>query len=335
MLIPGNYFEPGCSRSLACTAELIGTRVQLHGKDGTALQCDSDYRVEPGLPGLADELIFAAGGRFIPSEAGFRWPEPGKGDAIRTLEQNKWAALGALLATPLLLWLIFTRGIPALAVYSVEWVPDKVIEQAGEQALQAIEALALEPTELDEETQKNIRNDWQQLLAPLGLDHTRYRLAFYHSEPLGANAFALVNGQVIVTDDLVTLLADHPDAINAVLLHEIGHVYHRHGLRLTAQSAASSVAFALLFGDLEGIAEVVLGSGSVLMQQHFSRDMEREADAFALSRLSRLGKPPAAFADAIDTLMDVKEENQALWARYLSSHPASEERIADALSYDK
>jgi Zn-dependent protease with chaperone function len=55
-----------------------------------------------------------------------------------------------------------------------------------------------------------------------------------------ANAFALPNGRVVVTDELVELLKNDSDALRAVLLHEIGHVQHHHSIRLAAQAAVSN-----------------------------------------------------------------------------------------------
>ena len=52
---------------------------------------------------------------------------------------------------------------------------------------------------------------------------------------------------MVVTDELVTLLADKPDALLAVLLHEAGHVQHQHGLKLLAQSTATTMLLALIF----------------------------------------------------------------------------------------
>ena len=51
-----------------------------------------------------------------------------------------------------------------------------------------------------------------------------------------------------------------------------------------------AIAFAMIFGDLEGFAEVVLGTGSTILQQRFSQGMEKEADEFALQHMKQHGK---------------------------------------------
>ncbi len=157
------------------------------------------------------------------------------------------------------------------------------------------------------------------------------------SDYFSANAFALPNGQVVVTDELVELLKNEPDALRAILLHEIGHVQHHHSIRLAAQAAASTVVFAVIFGDLEGILEVVLGSGSSFLQQAFSRDMEQEADEYAIKNLLKLGYSNHDFADAIEALEKNLKAREGTydetWLKYLSTHPSSQERIEYARQY--
>ena len=141
---------------------------------------------------------------------------------------------------------------------------------------------------------------------------------------------------MIVTDELVILLKDKPDALRAILLHEIGHVEYHHGIRLAAQATASTIVLAVIFGDLEGITEVVLGSSSSFLQQAFSRDMEREADKYAIEKLIALGYSNDDFADAIQALQNKLDEQAQLdesWLKYLSTHPSSQERIDFARQY--
>ena len=93
---------------------------------------------------------------------------------------------------------------------------------------------------------------------------------------------------------------------------------------------------AVVFGDLEGITEIVLGSGSSVLQQAFSREMEREADKYAIEKLIALGYSNDDFADAIDALQTKLAERAEIdesWLKYLSTHPSSQERIDFARNY--
>ena len=149
---------------------------------------------------------------------------------------------------------------------------------------------------------------------------------------------------------LVDLMIDTPDVLTAVLLHEIGHVERQHGLKLVAQSTASALVFTLIFGDIEGIGEVMLGAGSVALQNAFSRQMESEADDYAHQQLLKLGLSAALFADAMKMIsashsitlkiQDVSENeelNEGTWRQWLNdglalfnTHPSTETRIQRA-----
>jgi len=196
-------------------------------------------------------------------------------------------------------------------------------------------------------------------LQELELDPSRYQLLFRASDSIGANAFALPNGTVIVTDELVELLDEKPQAMLSILLHEIGHVEHRHSLKLVGRSLSTSIVFAVFLGDIEGMGELLLGAGSSLLSSAFSREMETEADEYSFDKLEQLGISPAVFADAMEALQslsfEVKDESQfqpgeefggadsepqdappeveegfSGPGKYLNSHPATKERIKAA-----
>jgi Zn-dependent protease with chaperone function len=175
---------------------------------------------------------------------------------------------------------------------------------------------------------------------------------------MGANAMALPDGSIIVTDDIVTLMEQDPNALIAVLLHEIGHVEHQHSLKMVAQTTATTMLFAMMFGDINGAGELILGAGTGLLQTAFSRDMEREADEFSHQNLPKFDISPAAFADAMTLLVNShsaafastddedgtdeessgEKNNSEIanslnhWLQYLSTHPDTQERIDTARS---
>ncbi|MGO2130457.1 MAG: M48 family metallopeptidase [Pseudoalteromonas prydzensis] len=337
--IIGCYYYPNSSQHQQCSAIVTDEHVQLIDAQQQLLLCSAlvNCQLESPLPSIASAISFCEGGRFVPQDIHFRWPfAADKQGLTERLEKNKALILLSIILTPLLLWFILYRGIPAIAVYSVSLASPSTVENMGEQALTVIEKVALEPSMLSEDKQAALQLQWQTILNKLNLDTTKFRLSFYQSDYLSANAFALPHGRVVVTDELVTLLNDKPDALRAILLHEIGHVEYHHGIRLTAQAAASSIVLAVIFGDLEGITEVVLGSGSSFLQQAFSRDMEREADQYAIEKLIELGYSNHDFADAIEALQTSLAEKAKLddsWLKYLSTHPSSQERITHARQY--
>ncbi|MCL1036741.1 M48 family metallopeptidase [Shewanella submarina] len=329
-MITGQYYRAGHSECIEAVLEYSGQGIKVINGDTCLEQVGLDeVKVASPIPGVASEVVFISGARFVPRDKHHRW-QFGQSRLAEKLERSKAVIIGAVIAVPVALYVMFFHLLPAAAQASVHFVPDEVIEQMGSQAFLIIEKTMLDPSELEASVKSDIESDWNNALDTLKLDRERYQLGFYRSDVLGANAFALPNGQIVMTDELAELLKDNRHASLAVLLHEIGHVKHQHSVKMVAQSAGAAIVVAMLFGDLETSSEVLLGTGSVLIESAFSRDMEREADDYALNKLVLLGISPVAFADAMRALAkahqlelgDGEESSQ-----YLSTHPGISERI--------
>lgn len=98
---------------------------------------------------------------------------------------------------------------------------------------------------------------------------------------------------MVMTDDLVKLLDDQPDALVGVLAHELGHVQHHHGLDLMVRASLVSALVGVVLGDASGFLATV---PATLATQSYSRDAEREADAHAAQMLHASGIDPAVMA---------------------------------------
>jgi Zn-dependent protease with chaperone function len=127
------------------------------------------------------------------------------------------------------------------------------------------------------------------------IEHT---LLFRNGGPLGANAFALPDGTLIVTDELIAL-AEGDDEVLAVLAHELGHVQLRHGVRLLLQGSATALFMAWYFGD---VGSLLASAPTLLVQAGYSRGMEGEADDFAVRMLRERGQSPALLAGMLEKL---------------------------------
>jgi len=302
------------------------------------------YRFGDVIPGLPVDLHFLDGGRFVPTDANFRWPQLSRQQRLPAWLEGHWLMVAvSILLVPAFLWLMITKVIPAASHASVYLLPDSVAQSLGEQTLYILDKVQLDNSQRPLAKQRQVREQWQSLLKTLSLNNEHYRLHFRSSD-MGANALALPDGSVIVTDALLELMEDTPDSLSAVLLHEIGHVEHKHGLKLLAQSTVTSLLFTFVLGDVEGAGELIIGASAGLLQNAFSRDMEREADHYAHTKLKQLGLSPALFGEAIGQLMashgetaDADDSNNGgmgRWLKYLSSHPDSQVRIDAARSAD-
>jgi Zn-dependent protease with chaperone function len=167
---------------------------------------------------------------------------------------------------------------------------------------------------------------------------TRYTLHFRDGGPVGANAMALPDGTIVVTDQLVALAA-HDEQILAVLAHELGHINRRHGLRMLIQGSIVAFVVSWYIGDVSSVAA---GAPTLLLQARYSRGHEREADNYGAAMLKVNGISPRRLAEmlarleaahrskaekAADKEPGTQAANKRRISDYLASHPATAERI--------
>ena len=328
--ISGHYYFPNSSKSEHVQLNITNDSLSLRNESECLITClHADIKLGPSIPGVPVEINFEDGGKFVAIDHNQRVNFSSSN--VEKLEKNRPLIIASIFLVPAIMWFILTVAVPQLAEKSVTLLPQSVENKMGEQSFEIIDKLFLEPSTLPIERQDLVKLQWSQALNELSLSSERYQLHVYASEYFGPNAFALPNGTVVITDDLITKLDDNPDAILAVLLHEIGHVERQHSLRMVAQSVSNTIAIAVIFGDIDGIGEVIVGTGSALVLNAFSRDMESEADDYALENLVKLGKSPKAFSDAMKTFLELKSEHESNdLLKYLSSHPEIEERIKKA-----
>lgn len=214
-------------------------------------------------------------------------------------------------------------GIPALARSAAFAVSP---EQAAMIGAGTLEFLDTEMSESDllEEDRVRLGARFAEITAdaPPGYD---FELVFRRGGSFGANAFALPSGTVVLTDELVDL-AQHEDEIVGVLAHEVGHVVHRHGLRHAIQGSALAFVIVVVTGDLSSTSGFVAAVPTLLAESRYSRDFEREADDHAAAWMRTHDIPVAHFAALLARLGGANDDAGLL--NYLSSHPASAERIA-------
>lgn len=138
------------------------------------------------------------------------------------------------------------------------------------------------------------------------------------------NAFALPGGKVYFFSALLAQ-ARTQDEFAGVLAHEIGHVAHRHGMEQLVSTAGTGALIGFILGDLTGIS-VAAGLGATIIDARFSRDSERQADAFAAHVADRMDFNPAGLADLINRVGADDEFARAL--ALLSTHPLTDDRKA-------
>ena len=237
--------------------------------------------------------------------------------------EGRWSiALGALAAVALLSWAFVQYGIPRIADAVAFGLPPALDRTIGAQTLEVLDRSFLEPTQLDADQREHMEALFADMTSSLDDGH-EYRLELRHGAALGANAFALPSGIVVVTDELHEL-AQNDEELMAVLAHEIGHVRGRHSLRMLLRSAGVAALTLALFGDVSMATTIASAVPTVLLQAQHSREFETEADDFAYAWLDEHDVPEHYFGDILARLAQHAGHARYSW---LSSHPPTAQRI--------
>ena len=261
----------------------------------------------------------------------FAAQQPAAARLLRRWESGIGYALAAVAITAAATWAFIAWGIPALAKQAAFALPAATESLIGRDTLAALDRFVLTPSRLSPERQEALRKLFAGMGAGMAAEKSgtsAYRLELRKGGRVGPNALALPAGIVVVTDELVELSKDDRE-IEAVLAHEIGHLRQRHILRHVLQDSATALLVAATLGDQTSLTTLAATAPTLLLQAKFSREFEREADDFALDYLARRGIPLETFA-AILQRMEEKRPGGKDAPDYLSTHPASRERIARA-----
>lgn len=260
--------------------------------------------------------------------------------------QTHWPVLLAVLVlTVLALGAFFRWGTPWAAAQLSRHVPLSWEQDLAHEAMAQVDQHWLEPSRLSPGRQAQLRAGFEALLAQLGPDLKRYpsyapRYTLLFRRGMGANAFALPGGTLVLTDGLVEAAEQSglgDDALLGVLAHEIGHVEHRHGTRLVVEQGVLNIGLGLALGD---VSSVVAMTGTLVTGLAYRRAHEAESDCFAVQLLARAQRPVGPMADLLLGLTAAPADKDASpaaapeqgreggWADWLSTHPATPQRAA-------
>jgi predicted Zn-dependent protease len=244
---------------------------------------------------------------------------------LNQLEARPAVAVVAVVLVVALVWLLIDRGLPPAVEYVAQKIPREAETSLGESTLEALDHNWLKPSSLPRAREQALREEFAKLIQAAGGTGS-LRLEFRSSPVIGPNAFALPSGIIVVTDELVKL-ASNDEEVMAVLAHEIGHVRYRHTMRQLLQGSATALIVAGVTGDIASTTSLAASAPALLLQTKYSRDYEREADAFGIGLLQKAGIGPEHFA-AILKRMEASTRDKRRFGvpTFLSTHPPTEER---------
>jgi Zn-dependent protease with chaperone function len=323
-MLHANYFD-GCStRVRAVDLSVVGEDLIIAGEDINFRVPFARVTVDERL-GRAPRRLRLPGGAFC---------EVRDLDALDTLlsattHRDGWVdrmqrqvqfVLFSIAACAALAFAAYKWGLPWAAAKGAHHLPPAIGKTLSVQTLNILDGKILLPSKIAAERQQALSSEFHALRLPEG-GTPGTALLFRGSPQLGANAFTLPDGTIVVLDDLLTLLGDDPKTL-AVFAHELGHAHGRHGLQLLLQSSAVGAFWTLYIGD---ISTLLAAAPTALLQAKYSQDLEREADDYGAALLMQNGMSPALLADALKKLAE--SHSGAATGGYLSSHPSSDERM--------
>jgi len=164
----------------------------------------------------------------------------------------------------------------------------------------------------DEAVNAYVNEMGQKLAALTGRSEFEYEFFIIRDRSL--NAFALPGGKIFINAGAI-LKAQSEAELAGLIAHELAHTSLSHGFQLVVDANTLGNAFQLIpYG----------GYAANLLYFNYSRDMERQADAFGTRLLASAGYA----ADGLHGLMVTlaKQERRVAPFEWLSTHPDTVER---------
>lgn len=350
--IKGNYYDGQTSRQTEAVLTAYRDGVVEIGGRVSSPKCRLDQLK------ISDRVGNIPRGIYLPDGGKFETPDNDAVDSLLQqfnknrgarflyrLESTKRYILASLVIVVFVTWATVRFGIPSLASHIAYNLPASTSSYIASGALEILDQRFFKPSELDAATQRRLQKRFKTMLNSIEDQGFRFELKFRKGGWIGANAFALPSGEIVMTDELVKLSGNDNELV-AILAHEIGHVIHRHSLRNVIQSSVFAMIVIAITGDVSTSSTLVAALPTMLVEARYSQAFEKEADAYSLSYLKKNNIRPVHFKNIMLRLERYQKEVQRdrrqgsehetrdrqsaeddSWVGYFSSHPPTRERI--------
>jgi predicted Zn-dependent protease len=148
------------------------------------------------------------------------------------------------------------------------------------------------------------------------------------------NAYALPGGHIVVNTAILKELQT-PESLVALLSHEATHINRRHSLQNILSSMGSGFVIGLFTNAGGSAAKIIVGNADYLVHMNYSRKLEKQADEEGMVLMEKNKINPVGMIQLMQELKKSNDDSSLKALSFLSSHPLTDERIADAEKYSK
>jgi len=245
-----------------------------------------------------------------------------------------WSLAGILSILIITLPILLVLNIDKLSSIIANQIPAVWEEKLGESTFGQYQ---IENDIMDDESAKALLSP---LLDPIvaAVDSDHYEFRFYITNDKSLNAFALPGGYIVIHSGLI-LRADTAEELVGVVAHEISHITEQHSIRNIISTAGVYLIVSALLGDVNGLLATIANASPLLLSQSYSRKFEAAADEKGYELLEASNINPKGLSDFFGKIIEEEKEMLEIIENdktrsmiegtlgFLSSHPATEERI--------
>lgn len=292
----------------------------IHYFDGERCYRIDQIQYLPAVEGVPDVFELPDGARVEFLDALPKWFPLYRNNFSRKIKQIesswRWVVI-SIGVVAVFLFALLKFALPIMSYHLAHRLPEDLLVEVANETESYLYELT-EPSRLSGERQANIR----QLYLQLSPEPQAKIVLRRGGDQFDANAFAIPNNTIILTDELIELTKDDYEIL-AVLAHEQGHLVHKHSLQQAINGIGLSLIFVVILADT---SELLATLPTLFFTAGYSQKFEMQADDFAINELKRLNIPPQHLANFFHTMHEHDEKDSAAWS-LLSTHPSSQKRI--------
>ncbi len=248
------------------------------------------------------------------------------------LVESHWRLVAASMAGLILcVWAFMAFAIPQLAEKVALATPPGLMNSISDDAMEFLDRRFFAASELAPGRQGEVQNLFRALCGDFA-PAQGCTLVFRKGGAVGANAFALPSGLVVITDELVEFALSNEE-VEGVLAHELAHVKARHGLRRVIQQAGVFMLISTLLGDVASLTSLGSTLPMMLVESGYSRQFEREADEHACGYFLVRGRSLEPFKEVLQRL--TRDHHLPALASFLASHPDPVKRLNSIEEFER